>query len=438
MSKFDTVGSYECRTFKSEVLHEEYKCIYHRSGLPIYIFPKKMRNTYALLATRYGSVDNSFFVEGENKIIDLPEGVAHFLEHKMFTDEEGGDALDVFSEYGADANAYTSYDKTVYLFSCIDNFKECLSELLRFVTHPHFTKESVKKEQGIIAEEIRMYDDSPGTRSYYAMLDGLYKTHPIKQNICGSVDSIKKITPELLYKCYDIFYRMSNMALVICGDVKEADIIEIADRILPQKTPCEIKVIKHRESEARCVNFPYKKQKMQLAKPLFDIGIKDADIPSTPEGRARRGIIRSIINDLLFSQTGELYNTLYSEGLISPGMSGSYTISEDFAFDSVSGEADNPEDVAERIKAYVKKKSETGFTEEEFGRCKKVFYASFVREFDSTDDISNNLLSFVFDGYELFEYTDIISSITCDEVNEMLKAAFRDEYYTLSVIYPID
>lgn len=438
MNKIDTVGSYECRIFKSEVLHEEYKCIYHRSGLPIYIFPKKMRNTYALFATHYGSVDNGFILEGEDEATSLPFGIAHFLEHKMFTDENGGDALDVFSEYGADANAYTSYDKTVYLFSCIDNFRECLSELLRFVTHPHFTKESVKKEQGIIAEEIRMYDDSPGTRSYYAMLDGLYVNHPIKQNICGDVSSIKKITPELLYKCYDIFYRTSNMALVICGDVNEADIIEIADEILPQKSLCEIKITKRREKEPAGVNFPYKKQKMQLAKPLFDIGIKDSDIPTTPERRARRGIVRSIINDLLFSQTGELYNSLYSEGLISPGMSGSYTISEDFAFDSVSGEADNPEDVAERIKAYVRAKSEMGFTDEEFERCKKVFYASFVREFDSTDDISNNLLSFVFDGYELFEYTDIISSITCEEVNEMLKDAFRDEYYTLSVIYPID
>lgn len=421
---------------KSAILGEKYTLIRHKSGLKIYVCPKKLTGTYALFATHYGSSDNRFMLTGENEPTAVPEGIAHFLEHKMFTEEDGSDAFEVFSALGADANAYTSYDKTVFLFNTVSNFPGCLRELLHFVTHPFFTDETVAKERGIIAEEIRMYDDSPASRSYYAMLDGLYKVHDIKKNICGSVESIEKITPEMLYRCHKVFYNLSNMVLAVCGDVDTREVEKIADECLTPSEPCEI--IRGKQNEPREINRAKTVQKMQVAKPLFDIGIKDADIPSTADARMKKDIIVSIIGDLLFSQTGELYDTLYGAGLISPGLSSSYTLSPTFGFYTISGESDDPEKVLEIVKAYIERKKKEGFTEEEFERCKKVFYASFVREFDSADDITGNLVSFAFDDYDLFGYADAIFSAKREEALRTMREFFADDMFTLSVILPIE
>lgn len=422
----------------SPLLREKYFEYTHESGLKVYVFPKKMTSTYALFATKYGSIDNCFRLEGEEEFTTVPEGIAHFLEHKMFTAQDGSDAFDRFALYGADANAYTSYDKTVYLFSCSENFDKCFSELIDFVTHPYFTDETVEKEQGIIAQEIRMTDDLPSLRSYYGMLRGLYCVHDIRKNICGSAESISRITPRLLYRCNEVFYSPSNMAMVVCGDVDPEDIYAQVCRDIGGGFGKAGVIERKREKEPREICSRRVQCKMQVAKPQFTIGIKDNDVPKKPSDRARRDAIMSMINDLLFSQTGELYNSLYEEGLISPDMSSSYTISESFAFHSVSGESYEPETVFERVLALVEKVRREGFGIEDFERCRKVFYSSFVREFDSTDDIANNLIAFVFDGIEMFDYADIIASISYDEVMEVLRSSILDEYFTLSVVYPFD
>ena len=216
--------------FESSAVREKYYLHHHPSGLDIYLFPKKLTTTYAVFGANYGSVDNTFKTSKDGDFITVPDGIAHFLEHKLFANEDGSDAFEHFSAFGADANAYTSFNKTAYLFSCTDNFEESLGELLDFVTHPYFTEDSVKKEIGIIAQEIKMYDDTPSDRCFYGMLEGMYEHHSIRRNICGSVDSISKITPKLLYDCYGTFYNLSNMALVISGDVELDTVIRIAPR----------------------------------------------------------------------------------------------------------------------------------------------------------------------------------------------------------------
>ena len=206
-------------TYKSDLLREEYTKFSHPSGLDIYVFPKKLSTTYAIFGAKYGSIHNRFKLDGESDWTVVPDGIAHFLEHKLFACPDGTDAFERFSEYGADANAYTSFNKTCYLFSCTDRFEESLGELLDFVTHPYFTEESVNSEIGIISEEIKMYDDNPSDRCFYGMLEGMYKSNSVRRNICGTKKSISRITPELLYSCYNTFYQLSNMALVVCGDV---------------------------------------------------------------------------------------------------------------------------------------------------------------------------------------------------------------------------
>ena len=424
----------EIKTVKSELLGEEYKHIKHKSGLDIYVYPKNLSTTYAVFGTHYGAVDNCFKLEGDGDFTTVPAGIAHFLEHKMFTNEDGSDSFERFSELGADANAYTSYDKTIYLFSCTSNFGECLAELLDFVTHPYFTEESVAKEQGIIGEEIGMYDDMPHNRSYYGMREGLYSEHDIKNNICGTVQSISKITPALLYRCHEVFYNLSNMALVVCGNVTTDQVLSVADEHLPTKEP--VKIIKKRAAEPSFAAFPRKERRMQLAKPIFDIGIKDCSIPSDPIMRERREIAMSIVLDLIFSQTGELFSELYESGMISASLHCSYTVSEDFGFCAVTGEADDPDKVYDRIKEYILEKREKGFKTEDFERCRKVFYASFVRGLDSAEDIAEDLIEHIFDGYDYFGYADIINEITLDEVMEIFRSSFGKECFTLSAVFP--
>ena len=221
----------EKRIFESPLLGERYEIFKHPSGLDIYVFPKKLTTAYAVFGVKYGSIHNSFTLpDGTDSTV--PDGVAHFLEHKLFANEDGSDSFEKFSEFGSDANAYTSFNRTAYLFSCTENFEKSLEELLRFVTHPHFTSKNVASEVGIIAEEIKMYDDSPSDRCFYGMLEGMYEHHSIKRNICGSVESISKITHQTLYDCYNTFYNLNNMVLAVAGNTCIEEVLEVADKVL--------------------------------------------------------------------------------------------------------------------------------------------------------------------------------------------------------------
>ena len=425
--------------FTNSTLGESYNKYSHSSGLDIYIFKKKMSSSYAIFGTKYGSVHNIFKPDGSDEFISVPDGIAHFLEHKLFAAEDGSDAFERFSEYGADANAYTSFNKTCYLFSCTKNFEDALRELLTFVTHPHFTDENVASEQGIIGEEISMYDDSPYDRCFYGMLEGLFHYHSIRRNICGSRESISKITPSLLYSCYDAFYRLSNMVLVICGDVDTDICLGIADECLGNirdtRKPVTVKSCEKGEPVSVCKS--YVEQHMQVAKPIFKIGFKDTDIPTASAARHRKDLSMAILNDMIFSDSGPLYNLLVDEDMISPNLSTDYTVSEDFAFSSVSGEADDPKAVLSKVMDFIKQAKADGLSKDDFLRCKRVLYADAVRAFDSTDLIANNLFEFVCDGNELLSYTDIIESITFEEICELFSKSYRNESITLSVVLPI-
>lgn len=419
--------------FKSDLLGEHYTRFLHASGLPIYVFPKKMTSTYALFATDFGAVDTAPI--GESGLVP-PSGVAHFLEHKLFECEDGSDAFEHFSALGADANAYTSHTRTVYLFSSTEHFSEALGELIDFVTHPFFTKKSVKKEQGIIAEEIRMCRDNPYDTCYYNMLEGLYKDHPVKTDICGSVASIGEITPEVLYTVYNTYYTPENMALVICGDVTMEEVLRVVDRHLPRSytagtTPPRVTVEEAPEAHRARVS-----AKGQVAKPIFSIGFKDTRIPTEPVERLKRDAAMAILCEMLFSEAGELYNALFDEGLISPELSSDYALTRDFAFVQLSGEAGDPELVLSRVLDALERIKKEGLSAEDFERCRRIEYAEYIKSFDNTEEIANTLLSFVFEGAELFSYAEVLQSIDLEFVNALLCEVFCPSHVTLSVIFP--
>ncbi len=424
--------------YESRLLHESYEKYTHPCGLDIYVFPKDMSTTYAILGTRYGSLHNRFRLATEDEMVTVPDGIAHFLEHKLFVAEDGSDSFERFSEYGADANAYTSFNKTAYLFSCTERFEESLGELLDFVTHPYFTKESVESEMGIISEEIRMYDDNPSDRCFYGLLEAMYEHHSVRRNICGSCASIRKITPALLYRCYECFYQFSNMALIVCGNVDVQTVLSIADRHLPQEaTNVAVICANENRDETPYVFEAEHIEHMQVSKPLFAIGFKDTDIPADSEKRQRKDAAMAILDEMLFARAGELYRSLFERDLISPAFSYGYTISESFAYHSLSGEASDPRAVLREIRAYLDKTAEEGLSREDFERAKRVMYAEFVKSFDSTDNIANNLLTFICEDTELLHYADILSDVTFEEVCAYFDVAFREEYTALSIIHPI-
>ncbi len=422
--------------YKSALLGESYTRYIHQSGLEIYIFDKKMSASFALFGTKYGSIHNSFTLDGSE--ITVPDGIAHFLEHKLFVCEDGSDAFEHFSALGADANAYTSFNRTAYHFSCSENFEESLCELVDFVTHPYFTRESVASEIGIISEEIAMYDDHPGDRCFYGMLEGMYKDHSIRRNICGSKQSIRQITPDTLYACYGAFYRPDNMVLVLCGDINEERVLRLIDEHLPQSFVAGAAKKKNEnigESSRACSE--YVNQRMQVSKPLFSIGFKDTCIPADAAKRQRKDALMALVCEALFSRSGDFYASLFERELISPAFSYGYTITESFAYCSLSGEADDPERVLREVESHIDDTLRKGLDREEFERAKRVLYAESVRLFDSVDSIGNALFSCACEQTEIFTQAQLFGELSYDDAQDMLKQFFTDYSATLSVVSPI-
>ena len=421
--------------YSNKRLNEKYYKLTHKSGLDIFVFPKKLSSAYAMFGTKYGSIDNVFRLKGEKDFTTVPDGIAHYLEHRMFTQKDGSDITERFSEVGADSNAYTSHNKTVYLCSATEGMEEAFYHLLNFVTEPNFTEELVEKERGIIIQEIKMSDDSPYSRVYTALLEAMYKHNSVRVDIAGTVESVSQITAEMLNKCYDTFYNPANMVAVVCGDVDPQKILEVADRALPDSFKAKEIERKYCESEPAEVNESLKKCYMQVSKPIFTIGVKDVDISESAEIRTRKFAAMSLLSDMLFSKSGELYNTLIDEGRVLPDFYASYNMSEQFAYLIISGESDDPDGVLQYIKSYI---SSYKLDEAAFERSKRAIYADFVMGFDSTDEIANNLMDFIFEGIDMFAYGETLLDVKIEEIDALLKEFFKDEYFSTSVVYPLE
>ena len=419
-------------TFSDEKLNEKYYYLKHESGLEIYVFPKKMTLKTALLGVKFGSV----YEEGavvDCKIRKFPSGIAHFLEHKLFSNENGTDAAELLGSMGADANAYTSNNKTVYMFSCTENFYNALNELVTFVYNPYFTKDNVKSERGIITQEIKMCLDSPYDAVSRNLLMALYGDCKLSNDVLGTEKTIKKISDKTLYDCYESFYRYSNMALVICGDVDENEVLDTVKSALPEKEYADTPILPTLSYD-NSVDKAYIEQIMPVSQSVLEIGIKDKKPDENVRQRLFRDVAMTILNEMLFSRAGALYNELFESGLINESYSYGYSITRDAAFSSIYAESDNPNAVFEKIKSFIKRTQAEGLNEKDFVRCKRVMTAEFVRDFDSVDDIANSLLNFVFEGSDIFEYRKIIERVSFADVCACLDDSFDDKCFALSVI----
>ena len=395
-------------------------------GLRVIVIPKAgFSKTYALLCTDFGSIDRHFTVSGKDIVI--PDGVAHFLEHKMFEQEDGGNAFDKFALYGANANAFTNFDMTAYLFSTSQNYEECLAHLLSYVSHPYYTDENVEKEQGIIGQEIKMYDDSPEWRVFFGMLQGLYREHPIKIDIAGSCEEIAKITKETLYTCYRSYYHPRNMLLCVVGRADVNKVMETANREIPD-TPFE-KATTILPDEPEGVAADYAELFMDVANPLFMIGFKE----SVPEDVTFSQAAYSVLCELIFGKSGTLYEELYNEGLIF-GMSADYSFGKRYAFVEVSGESRDPKEVYKRVLAKTDSLRKNGIDKEELEIIKRSLYGRFVKSLNDTDGIAVSFASTLFSGGDYFGLGEKILSVTADDVSDILRNGLGSS--TLSVVYP--
>ena len=414
----------------SSALGEKYYEIDHKSGLKIFVMPKEnYTSAYALFGTKYGSIVTRFKRSDSDEWTVVPEGIAHFLEHKLFESED----LDAFARYaktGASANAYTSFDRTCYLFQCSDNFEASLEILLDFVTHPYFTKETVEKEQGIIGQEITMYYDVASWMSMFNLLRLLYHNHPVRIDIAGTVESISEITDKLLYDCYNTFYNLHNMALVVTGNVTPNQVLSVCDRML-EKAP-ELKIERSFEDEPREIVSDFEEYKLAMSMPVFSFGYKEKCEKNVQDVRKR--VLVSILLEILAGNTSELYNTLFEEGLINESFSKEYFTG--FGFEAVmfEGESTDPETVSREIKKAVNDLRKNGITDEQFETARRALYGEEIMSFNDVDTIANAIMGAYFDGFDIFEVTEIYRTCEKKEVESLLDDMLDENYSALSVV----
>ena len=415
---------------KNDILDEGYYTIEHKSGLKIFVYPKaEYASTYAVFGTKYGSIDTRFKRSDRAEFTEIPAGTAHFLEHKLFESEE----LDAFQRYaktGASANAYTSFDRTCYLFSCTGYFKENFEILLDFVRHPYFTEETVRKEQGIIGQEIDMYKDSPEWECLFNMLGAMYHKHSVKIDIAGTKGSIAQITADMLFSCYDTFYNLSNMALAVAGNVTVEEVLEVADRLLEADEP--VTVERAFEEEPEAIVKDYVEAHLPVATPTFCFGYKESY--DTPERSIKEELAKTIILDVLAGQMSSFYKELLDEELVNNTFSTEYFNGYNYAAVIFSGESKDHVAVAEKIKARIKELKNTLISKEDFEIARKKQYGKTVRAFSDVDIVANSLIVSHFEDDELFSEFQVIKTITVDYVNQVLLNSFDEDKAVLSVI----
>ncbi len=417
------------QVFDSPLGHSYVKAVLP-SGLKIYIIEKSQYNSaHAIFGTHYGSIDTRFSKNG-GKVIDVPEGIAHFLEHKLFESEDG-DAFTRFAKTGAYANAYTSFDRTCYLFSCSDRFDENLDILLDFVQSPYFTAQTVQKEQGIIGQEIRMYDDNPGWRVLFNLLSVMYPKHPVHIDIAGTVESIAEIDDQLLYQCYETFYNPSNMFICIAGNVDTDHVLKKIESGIHDRIPVQIE--RGEFNDDTPVTEHNVIQQLDVAIPMFCYGYKQKI--NTPERSLKTRICVSLLLELLCGEASPLYARLTRMGLINDEFDAEYFTGHGYAAILFSGESNDPEQVAKEISKEIASLRENGIDKKLFSAAKCCLYGNAIRRFDSVEAMASQLTECAMSDFELFEELKLLKSVTVEDVVKRLKL-FDDDNTVLSQILP--
>jgi len=422
----------------NKYLQEKLYCFRVEPGLDLYVLPRSgYQKKYAVFSTRFGSIDNKFKSEPEQDFTQLPDGVAHFLEHKLFEDERGN-VFDRFAAKGASANAYTSFTQTSYLFSCTTNFEDNIKILLDVVQEPYFTEQTVLKEQGIIGQEIKMYEDHPHWRVYFNLLESLYQVHPVRNDIAGTIESIAQITPELLYKCYQTFYHPNNMAVFVTGDLDPFAVNKLVEANFSARCFEPLgAIVRSFPDEPTQVAKKRVIQELLVSEPLFYIGFKDVNVGKLQGSELmRREILMGLILDILFGTSEKLYNDLYREDLIDESFGSEYTAELNHGHTMIGGETKDPEQLYQRIMNAIKAMKKTGIDTEQFERHRRKILGGYIRRFDSLEFIANNYLAYRFREADLFMLPSILQEVQIDEALALLEENLEETRHAVSIIAP--
>lgn len=406
------------------------------NGLKVYLLPKKgFSKTYGLFSTCFGSIDTTFVPIGENEMLKVPDGIAHFLEHKMF-EMEDGDASDGFARLGASTNAFTSSSRTAYLFSTTTHEDECIELLLDFVQDIYLTEENVEKEKGIINQEIGMYDDDPDWRCYFGSVQNLYQNHPVKIDIAGTVDTVREIDKETLEKCYHTFYHPSNMMLFVVGNID------------PQKTMTLIRenqAKKHFEKENRIqrenVDEPQDVDQdelilnMDVVMPKLIVSMKINDILTEPSQKLKRELSMNLLLDLLFAKSSKLYEDWMRQGFINDSFSANFTQERNYSFLQIGGDTQEPEKLRDKIYELIESIDSFEIDEADFQRVQKKNIGILIGVFNSPESIANMFSRYYFEGIMIFDLIDCLASLSLDDINQ-LKSLFDKKYLSTCMIKP--
>ena len=413
----------------SDRVKEKYIKMSFDNGLDVYVIPKNTSCSSAVFAVNFGSCDTVCTDENGDKF-SVIEGSAHFLEHKMFETKDG-DAFEKYAAFGGDANAYTAGDKTVFLFSATDNFYDNLRVLLSHVTEPHFTERSVKKEKGIIIQELKMYLDNPSWQCHRGMMRCLYGSTPLSADPGGTVELVTSITKKDLEACRRFAYRLSDMVLCVCGNVdadKVADVVTEVTGHIKRKSVYKPEPIPFGDVGV----VPSASSEFDVSLPLYSIGIRLDKNGAVGDMKEFAAI--ELIVSLLFGQSAQFYSECYEKRLFESFGSSYQTMRKAF-FVELSGCSKVPEKLYGKIKERIANAKKNGFDQKDFDRVKKAMYAEMVYDFDSPDSVTDSFISFALEGDDMFDYPDVMAGITKEYAEKCLDF-FSDDCMCLSVITP--
>lgn len=386
------------------------------SGLTVLVRPMPgYSSTHVIFATRFGSIDRDFCMNGRK--VHLPAGVAHFLEHKMFEDEEG-DAFAKYAKTGANANAFTSFDRTCYLFTATQQLDESLDVLLGMVTTPYFTEQTIAKEQGIIGQEIKMYEDNPDWRLVTGLLECLYHENPIRSDIAGTVESIAQITPGMLYDCCKAFYAPGNMVLAAAGDTTMEQILAACERHGLMEPRAEERVQRLWTREPLTLAATEKILTMPVAKPCFGLGFKEEPIP---EGNLRTEALYDLICSCIVGGMSPLYRRLYDEGLVNPGFGGEVLRVDGCCCILFSGESDVPDTVRQLLLEEIARIRAQGVDREIFTLCKNQKYGQLIENLESVEDSASQMADFALSGQTVAQQITMLAVLTAEDADAALQ-----------------
>ena len=408
-------------TYSFPEFGESYLRLAVPGGPEVYLIPKERSQIYALLQIPFGSIDTVYRIGG--RVRRIPRGAAHFLEHKLFANEDGHDSLELLGQLGANGNAYTSAHSTCYLFSCREHLAESLGELLRFVSRPYFTEQNMDAERSVIAQEIAMYEDSPATALYYLAVRAMYERHPLRDNICGTPASIAKLTPKSLHEIYKSFYHPCRWRLFLSGRIAPEEIEAIVSEYavqgmtpeaMPRALPDEPLLPVKREVSRR----------MNVHQPLFALGLKLPPPSSDPEQNAREALARDIVLAALLGKSGALHESLYARGLIHSQLGSTVESMPGASYLLINGESDRPDEVLDEITRVLAETAEHGLPAKDFERMRRVAYADFLASLDSTEELAEGFCSSLADGLDLFSLGRILGEIDADFAKELFRRDF--------------